>query len=132
MSATVIPMFRKGEFESAPTIRQKPTGPADEEQQKLFCAFCHFHITDSSEAITEAGKHTHTFSNPAGFIYTVDCFASAPGCKDVGQPIAEHSWFNGYKWQLALCRSCQNHLGWHFVNSGSFYALIQGRLTSLS
>lgn len=125
-------MFRKGEFETTPTVRQQPAGPDDEVNKKLVCTYCHFHITDSSEAIAQAGNHTHTFSNPAGFLYTVHCFASAPGCQHVGRPTVEHSWFSGFAWQLALCRSCQNHLGWHFVNSGTFYALIEGRTVYLS
>ncbi len=123
---------KRGDIEPDITIKQQPVSSSNDKKDRLFCAYCHFLLTDSSEAISCSGSHTHTFTNPAGFVYTVDCYEHVPGCSGNGCPTAEHSWFGGYRWQLALCRSCQRHLGWRFINSTSFYVLIQGRYTRLS
>lgn len=33
----------------------------------------------------------------------------------VGQPETEYSWFPGYAWTIAQCRTCGGHLGWRFT-----------------
>ncbi len=99
-----------------------------EENKKLFCIFCDNYVTDLNAAISINGEHTHTFSNPAGYTYTINCFQSAPGCLTIEDSTDEHSWFNGYEWQVAVCHSCKEQLGWLFSNNHQFYALITDRL----
>jgi hypothetical protein len=99
-----------------------------EENKKLYCNFCKNYITDINAAISINGEHTHTFSNPAGYTYTINCFQSAPGCLTNGDSTHEHTWFNGYEWQIAGCHSCKEQLGWLFSNDQQFYALIADRL----
>lgn len=99
-----------------------------EETNKLLCSFCKNHITDIGEAIPINSAHTHTFTNPAGFVYTVSCYRTAPGCLTISDKTDEFSWFPGYEWQIALCNSCQEQLGWLFSNENQFYALIANRL----
>lgn len=100
----------------------------NKENKKLYCRYCKQHITDIDQALSIQGAHTHTFTNPAGFIYTINCYQSAQGCVVFGERTDEFSWFAGFKWQLALCNSCQEQLGWLFSNSKQFYALIGDRL----
>ncbi len=95
----------------------------------LYCANCLKPVTDAAQIIEILGSHFHTFTNPAGFVYTIGCFKSAEGCTVHGPRTSEHSWFTGYQWQLALCLNCQQHLGWLFSNGDNFYALIRSRLT---
>lgn len=99
-----------------------------EQNKKLFCKFCKNGITDLDAAIFVNGSQTHTFSNPAGFIYTIQCFDSAPGCDVVGEGTNEHTWFHGYEWQIAICHSCRRQLGWLFSNDDYFYGLISDHL----
>jgi hypothetical protein len=120
--------FKKTEFQSEEIPNQDPDGLA-EENKKLLCNFCKNHITDIGEAISINGAQSHTFKNPAGFIYTVSCYRTAPGCSIQGEPTNEFSWFSGYVWQVATCRSCKEQLGWLFSNEQQFYALITDRLT---
>lgn len=65
------------------------------------------------------GAHVHLFTNPAGFVYEIGCFASAPGCSHVGSIEDAFSWFPGWSWQIATCAACGVHLGWRYCSSGS-------------
>ena len=99
-----------------------------EENKNLYCKFCKNYITALSAAIAINGEHTHTFSNPAGYTYIINCFQSAPGCLIVGDRTDEYTWFSDHQWQLTVCHSCKEQLGWLFSNDQQFYALIADRL----
>ncbi len=79
--------------------------------------------------ITIQGQHSHTFTNPAGILYTIGCFSKADGCIVHGMPTTEFTWFEGFRWSIALCGGCLIHLGW-FYQSGSeaFFGMILDRL----
>ena len=74
---------------------------SEREQQKgLLCRHCRLLITTSRERLDKAGKHLHTFFNPAGVVYEIGCFRRAPGCLPFGPSSTEFAWFKGYSWQL--------------------------------
>lgn len=73
-------------------------------------------------------SHLHKRQNPAGIHFVFGCFAAAPGCRVIGRPTLEHTWFAGCRWRLALCGSCGEHLGWAFANGKHFFGLIIDRL----
>lgn len=100
-----------------------------EENKKLYCTFCKNHVTDLAAGISINGQLTHTFSNPAGYAYTINCYESAPGCLIIGEGTYEFTWFKGYEWQIVLCQSCKEQLGWFFSNGQQFYALIADHLS---
>lgn len=100
-----------------------------EENKKLFCSSCKNHITNVDEAISMNGAHTHTFTNPAGYTYNINCYQTALGCSILGESTNEYTWFSGYEWQIAMCNSCREQLGWLFSKEQQFYALITDRLT---
>lgn len=33
----------------------------------------------------------------------------------IGRPEVRDSWFPGYAWTIAICKNCQEHLGWKFT-----------------
>lgn len=125
--------FKKTDFQTS-TLAEKETtlDIENKECKKLYCTFCKNYITELDNAVEVDGEHTHTFSNPAGFTYTINCFQYAPGCQIIGESTSEHTWFNGYEWQIAICGSCSEHLGWLFSNEKDFFALISDRLTHTS
>ena len=96
----------------------------------LLCRCCSAAITHSGEKIAVGISHHYRFTNPHGISYAIGCFRNAPGCAISGEATAEDSWFGGYRWQLALCSECQEHLGWYYQNNRQrfFFGLIQGRL----
>lgn len=77
-----------------------------------------------------SGSHAHTFANPMGSVFRIGCFQAADGCGDAGTLSSEFTWFAGFAWRVAFCRTCLTHLGWHFLSSAGngFYGLILERL----
>jgi hypothetical protein len=121
----------RGDFSSTP-------GDEDAKQQRraksVRCATCRHRVSDEQQRIQVAGHHRHTCVNPAGVVYRIGCFRRADGCKGQGALVAEHSWFAGYAWQVALCGNCLLHLGWAFRGGGErgggegFHGLILERV----
>jgi hypothetical protein len=114
-----------------PEIDVKDTPETPDLGKKLVCHVCQSQITDESERIHIQGKNTHLRTNPAGFTYYFECFEDAPGCAVLGLPTMEHTWFNGYRWQICACKKCGEHLGWLFKGENRFFGLIQGRIISV-
>jgi hypothetical protein len=114
----------------------KPSAQAEvvrcpETEPRLYCAHCGAFITWPARRIYVQGGHEHTFTNPHGHVFHIGCFAAAPGCASVGTPTSDATWFAGYRWALALCANCENHLGWEFTGIGEkFFALITHQLSA--
>ena len=123
---------------------RQPSSPSDEtgglveediefdekEEGMLRCKQCEAGITKRGDQTTRAGKHQHTFFNPAGIVYEIGCFQRATGCLIEGEKSREFSWFADYSWQISFCRSCTTHLGWFFSSGDdTFFGLILNRLT---
>ncbi len=101
-----------------------------EDDRYIVCRQCGQHLTKPSERTSVNGSHTHTFANPSGLVFEIGCFSMARGCAFIGPPSLEFPWFAGYSWQIAICSSCQTHLGWLFVgqHSSQFFGFILDRL----
>ena len=97
----------------------------DEKEKSIRCKSCNFDITEKSFAIQ---PHEHTFRNPAGYSYHVLCFSDAQGAAEAGSPTDEASWFPGHVWTFAICKNCNNHLGWWYSGKKRFVGLIAQRL----
>ncbi len=95
---------------------------------KIRCRSCHQVITDRKQGIHQNGSHIHLCTNPHGHSFRFACYQEAPGCTQVGPASNEHSWFTAHSWQIAICGSCGEHLGWLFVGESQFYGLIINRL----
>lgn len=80
--------------------------------------------------VTVDGAHRHTFANPMGVVFEVDCFSQVWSMGYAGPETDEFTWFKGYRWRIAVCGRCQVHLGWRFASTGrdGFHALITDRL----
>jgi len=113
--------------------RKRSRAREKEPARRLCCASCGHEITGWRSQVSVDGSHQHRFVNPLGLEYNIACYAEAPGCFQVGEPTDEHTWFPGHAWRVALCGSCQIHLGWGFQSrdGGQFFGLILDRLTSL-
>lgn len=110
---------------------------ADEQPRKapsrIECATCGNLITRGSERISVAGRDQHTCVNPAGYVYRIRCYRTAPGCIGQGAWSSYHSWFVEHEWQIACCRRCSAHLGWAFRGTEEgFFGLITGRIRERS
>jgi hypothetical protein len=96
----------------------------------ILCKYCGHKITTPDASITFGHSHQHTFANPAGLLFDIGCFKSAPGCLNTGPFTDEFSWFQGYRWRISICESCHTHIGWMFGSANHiFFGLILDRLT---
>lgn len=96
-----------------------------EEKKAIHCFRCHHIITYPEEALSVLGKFEHQFSNPLGIKYRFGTYRNAPGCQLVGEETRQHTWFEGYFWNIALCGKCGIHLGWRFRHEvDEFFGLI--------
>jgi hypothetical protein len=115
---------------------KQPTAKIDDQREPskearyIICRQCGQRLTRPSERIAVNGSHTHTFANPSGLVFEIGCFNMATGCAFIGPPSMEFPWFTGYTWQIAICSTCQTHLGWLFLgqNSHQFFGFILDRL----
>jgi len=94
----------------------------------LYCHHCLRLICFTRQATRINGQHQHVRTNPAGFTYHIACYADAPGCKAIGTPTFDDTWFAAYQWQITVCIDCQCHLGWRFTAMDTFFGLISSRL----
>ena len=99
-----------------------------ESSEKVRCRLCDEHITSKQSGMNHNGNHIHYETNPEGYKFEFAIYQEAPGCLTIGEASYEHSWFNGYNWQIAVCNSCSEHLGWLFSGDDRFYGLIVNKL----
>ena len=98
------------------------------QRSRLLCRRCGNPITTPAQRITVAGAHQHRFHNPAGQAFHIGCFRDADGCTRSDASWRQYSWFPGYRWSIALCARCDNHLGWYFHGQQGFFGLILDQL----
>jgi hypothetical protein len=91
------------------------------DDEYIYCRQCYRIITKPAEQISVGGAHRHTFANPHGLVYEIGCFKTADGCAYSGSASDEFTWFIGFSWKVAICRTCFTHLGWFFVSANSSF-----------
>jgi hypothetical protein len=92
------------------------------------CIACNKKITSDKERFEYDNQSEFQFINPGGFYFDILTFCSADGCREMGKPTLEFTWFEGHSWSFAVCSRCSNHLGWKYFGKYSFYGLIKSRL----
>lgn len=111
--------------------RHAPDG--DEGGRFVRCGACGRPVAAPESRGEVGGRHAHVFANPGGHVFEIGCFQDAFGCRGEGPFVAEFSWFDGFAWQVALCRYCDAHLGWRYRTldgaGPGFWGLILGRVS---
>lgn len=111
------------------TIEKDQVKTQNEDKKQILCYFCNNPVTDFENQIVVNNAHQHVFANPHGLVFEIACYREAMGCATMAYASNEFTWFPGYEWKIAVCTSCQNHLGWKFISSSdSFYGLICDKL----
>ncbi len=117
--------------ESSKSIVKEKNRASDiiEGGKNIFCVYCNNLITKQNFYTKVNDNHKHVFANPHGIVFEIACFKEAFGCTVLKDSSNEFSWFSGFVWQIVICNSCLNHLGWLFSsNSNSFFGLILEKL----
>ena len=109
-------MFKRFDDTDPRFDRQSADQPQQLTRPVLLCDRCHAEITTPEDRIEQRGGHIHVCTNPAGVTFRIGCFRQADGCTEVGASSAEHTWFPGYRWRIAVCGRCLTHLGWLYVS----------------
>jgi hypothetical protein len=117
---------------ATPTARPESAPEVKAPEAPLLCASCGHAITRECHRTTVNGRHAHTRVNPYGYVFHFGCFAQAEGCRVLGPPTAEDSWFPGFVWEYASCAACRAHLGWAFHGESDFFGLLLDRLSAPS
>lgn len=108
------------------------TESEEDDREAILCAECDHEITGPNHETSVDGGFEHEFANPAGIVYRIGCFEEASGVGALGEETAEFTWFDGYTWQVVVCRMCTTHLGWRYWSSDhEFYGLILDRLRNV-
>jgi hypothetical protein len=128
-----IPMGALQQFDDrrrADAVHKEEAGDKiDEHKKHILCKTCGNFITSDADSITVNGSHDHTFVNPMGLKFHIGCFSNAGGCRIMGVPTDEYTWFPGFAWSYVICSGCQTHLGWHYQSGGGgFFGLILDQL----
>mmetsp|Transcript_25874 Transcript_25874/g.80721 ORF Transcript_25874/g.80721 Transcript_25874/m.80721 type:complete len:267 (+) Transcript_25874:40-840(+) len=91
----------------------------------LLCAQC-----GSEMASMAACEGSKVQPNPGGMPLYISKFSSAAGAEAAGDANAEDSFFPGWAWRMASCRSCGAHVGWSYESRGKppFWGLLMHRL----
>ncbi|KAJ8409389.1 hypothetical protein AAFF_G00235870 [Aldrovandia affinis] len=55
------------------------------------------------------------YVNPHGYVHETLTVYKASSLNLIGRPSTLHSWFPGYAWTIAQCRTCSSHTGWKFT-----------------
>ncbi|KAG9353235.1 hypothetical protein JZ751_017811 [Albula glossodonta] len=55
------------------------------------------------------------YVNPHGYVHETLTVYKASNLNLIGRPSTLHSWFPGYAWTIAQCRTCSSHMGWKFT-----------------
>ena len=92
------------------------------------CVVCNKKITSDKDRFEYDNQSEFQFINPSRYYFNILTFSRADGCKDLGEPTSEFTWFEGHFWSYASCRRCSNHLGWKYSGKNSFYGLIKERI----
>jgi hypothetical protein len=84
------------------------------------CCGCGGLVSYSDQLLRIGASYRHLFVNPAGVQCDFYSFADCPGAVAYGGATEAHSWFPGYRWRMAFCRHCAQHLGWHYEAMSTF------------
>ena len=129
--------LRKGDDGDVPRgeiaeVVEEESESDEEEEKAILCAECGHEVTHRRHKTSMAGGFEHSFANPAGIVFQIGCFEEAPGVGATGEESAEFTWFEGYTWQVVICRGCMAHLGWkYWSGEHGFFGLILARLENV-
>ena len=119
--------------ETAEPEIQTRTSPAQgDPANDWLCAWCFNRVASEKDRFTYEGKSEFSFRNPEGMLFYILTFSRALGCRRVGTPNLEHTWFPGHAWSACVCDRCGMHLGWHYTGPSEFVGLIRDRIVRAS
>jgi hypothetical protein len=89
----------------------------------IFCLPCQQRIARVADLVKlhKEGVSAH-YVNSHAVVHDVITLRYVNNIVVEGNPQPEHSWFDGYAWQIIYCSECGNHLGWKFSAAEDHYS----------
>ncbi len=112
-----------------PEVASQTATSAGDVANDWLCAWCLNRVASENDRFSYNGKDEFTFFNPERIRFEIITFSRTLGCREVGVPTLEHTWFPGHAWSYCQCDSCGQHLGWHYSGQYEFAGLIKHRIT---
>nr|CAD7573474.1 unnamed protein product [Timema californicum] len=83
----------------------------------LCCRDCQAKIANQKDVFSMSLEGPQgTYVNPGGYVHETITLHKAKGVRVLNQaPSTEYTWFPGYGWTIAECRTCRKHMGWKFT-----------------
>lgn len=96
----------------------------------VVCSRCSHVLADAADTHEIQGAIEHEFVNPFGVVHHFRCYRHALGCSTRGTAHHADTWFPGYRWKMATCGNCEDHLGWLFESGDSFFGLLVAKIVT--
>jgi hypothetical protein len=105
---------------AAPESQTSPHPERGDPASDWLCAWCLNRVASEKDRFGPDGKSEFTFPNPEGVRFHILTFSRTPGCRPVGVPTLEYTWFPDHAWSCCVCGRCGVHLGWHYTGPTRF------------
>ncbi len=92
------------------------------------CAWCHHRVANEKDRFLYNSQDEFTFANPEGIKFAIITFSRTIGCREVGTPTLESTWFADHAWSFCQCDECGQQLGWYYAGPHQFAGLIKARI----
>jgi hypothetical protein len=96
------------------------------------CIACLNRVASEKHRHVHEGRSEFAFRNQEGIRFEILLFSRTLGCRELGQPTLEHTWFPAHAWSFCVCDRCHAHLGWYYTGPTEFAGLIMGRIVRAS
>jgi hypothetical protein len=113
---------------AAPEVQTGTVSRDRDPANDWLCAWCLTRVASEKDRVRHGGQSEFTFKNPQGIWFHLLTFSRTYGCRQVGIPTLEYTWFPGHAWSCCVCDSCGMHLGWYYSGPTEFVGLIRDRL----
>lgn len=111
-----------------PALQPRAATAVENSAGDWLCGWCLNRVANEKDRFQYDGETEFTFTNPEGIRFDIMTFSPTIGCRNVGTPTLEHTWFPGHTWSFCLCERCDRHLGWFYSGLHDFAGLIRNRL----
>uniref|UniRef100_A0A672M9D6 Protein cereblon-like n=1 Tax=Sinocyclocheilus grahami TaxID=75366 RepID=A0A672M9D6_SINGR len=97
-----------------PQTKQSQTPPPQDRCSQIYRQVTDLLIQHSSVFSLSLYGPMAAYVNPHGYVHETLTVYKANNLNLIGRPSTLHSWFPGYAWIIAQCRTCGSHMGWKF------------------
>eukprot|EP00049_Salpingoeca_infusionum_P019585 m.362536 g.362536 ORF g.362536 m.362536 type:complete len:376 (+) comp20623_c0_seq1:137-1264(+) len=83
----------------------------------LSCSQCGTVLTQRCSTYQVDAELFETHVNPHGFVHQVIAASTCQNVLVASSPTLRDTWFSGYTWEILMCNSCFQHIGWKYQNA---------------